>query len=101
MGLFFILVQEHAGASQTQIAIAWGTTQGKISDLERGVGEVKHLAVFEDIANGLNLPDPARVTLGLAPRAPLPPQPAAGKPKTTAAVPQRPSVAVLANQSLD
>ncbi len=28
MGLFFILVQEHAGASQTQIAIAWGTTQG-------------------------------------------------------------------------
>ena len=101
MGLFFILLQDHAGVSQTQIAIAWGTTQGKISDLERGVGEVKHLAVFEDIANGLNLPDPARITLGLAPRAPVPKQQPAGKPKTIAAVPQRPSGVVLASQSLD
>jgi hypothetical protein len=69
IGLFFILVQEHTGASQTQIGIAIGWSQGKVSDLERGAGEVKHLAVFEQIADGLNFPDPARIALGLAPRA--------------------------------
>src|ERR1044071_5335760 len=85
MGLFFIHLQAHTGASQTQIGMAIGWSQGKVSDLERGVGEVKHLAVFEDIANGLNFPDPARIALGLAPRAPSPhragPQPREGIPK--------------------
>jgi hypothetical protein len=75
MGRFFELVQQYTGASQTQIGMAIGWSQGKVSDLERDVSEVKHLAVFEDIANGLNFPDPARIILGLAPRAPsrLPP----------------------------
>jgi transcriptional regulator with XRE-family HTH domain len=70
IGRFFALLQQYTGASQTQIAIACRTTQGKVSDIERGVSEVKHLAVFEDIADGLNLPDPARIMLGLAPREP-------------------------------
>jgi hypothetical protein len=68
MGRFFALVQQYTGASQTQIGMACGgMTQGKISDIMRGVQEVKHLDKFEEIANGLNMPDSARVILGLAP----------------------------------
>jgi hypothetical protein len=68
MGRFFALVQQHTGASQTQIGMACGgMTQGKISDIMRGVQEVKHLDKFEEIADGLNLPDSARIVLGLAP----------------------------------
>jgi transcriptional regulator with XRE-family HTH domain len=70
IGRFFALVQQYTGASQTQIGMACGWSQGKISDLERGASEVKHLAKFEEIADGLNLPDPARIILGLAPRKP-------------------------------
>ena len=70
MGRLFALVQQYTGASQTQIGMACGgLTQGKVSDIMRGVQEVKHLAKFEEIADGLNMPDPARVALGLAPRA--------------------------------
>ena len=68
IGRLFALVQQHTGASQTQIGIAIGWSQGKVSDLERGVSEVRHLTVFEQIADGLNLPDSARTALGLAPR---------------------------------
>ena len=46
-----------------------GMTQGKISDIMRGVQEVKHLDKFEEIADGLKMPDAARVILGLAPKA--------------------------------
>jgi hypothetical protein len=70
MGRFFALVQQHTGASQTQIGMACGgMTQGKISDIMRGVQEVKHLDKFEEIADGLKMPDAARVILGLAPKA--------------------------------
>ena len=69
MGRLFALVQQHTGASQTQIGMACGgMTQGKISDIMRGVTEVKHLDKFEEIADGLNMPDAARLMLGLAPR---------------------------------
>lgn len=80
MGRFFALVQQYTGASQTQIGMACGWSQGKISDIERGASEVKHLAKFEEIADGLNFPDPARILLGLAPRR-LSRQPAAREPR--------------------
>jgi transcriptional regulator with XRE-family HTH domain len=67
MGTVFRLVRQYAGASQTQLAIACGMTQGKISDIMRDVQRVTALEVFERIADGLNMPDPARTTLGLAP----------------------------------
>jgi transcriptional regulator with XRE-family HTH domain len=74
---FFALLRQYAGASQTQIAIACGLTQGKVSDIMRGVQQVESLARFERIADGLAMPDPARVSLGLAPRSPArPPGPA-------------------------
>jgi hypothetical protein len=72
MGRFFKLVTQYTGASQTRIGIACGMSQGKVSDIQRGESEVRHLAVFEQIADGLDLPDPARIDLGLAPRAPIP-----------------------------
>jgi hypothetical protein len=73
MGRFFALIRQHTGASQTQIGMACGgLTQGKISDIMRGVGEVKYLTLFEQIADGLNLPDSARVAVGLAPRTSAP-----------------------------
>ena len=67
MGRVFRLVRQYAGASQTQLAIACGMTQGKISDIMRDHQRVTALEVFERIADGLNMPDPARTTLGLAP----------------------------------
>lgn len=68
IGRLFQLLRQYTGASQTQIAIACGTSQGKVSDIMRGVQQVETLAVFERIADALAMPDPARTTLGLAPR---------------------------------
>ena len=68
VGRLFALVRQYAGASQTQIAIACGMTQGKVSDIMRGAEIIRSLARFERIADGLQLPDVARITIGLAPR---------------------------------
>jgi hypothetical protein len=73
IGRLFQLVSQYTGASQTQIGIACGTSQGKVSDIMRGVQQVESLAVFERIADALAMPDPARITLGLAPLRPSPP----------------------------
>lgn len=70
MGRFFALLHQYTGASQTQIGIACVFSQGTVSDIIRGVQKVEKLDVFERIADGLIMPNPARVNLGLAPRAP-------------------------------
>ncbi|WP_207945584.1 helix-turn-helix domain-containing protein [Actinomadura sp. 7K534] len=65
----FHLVRQYTGASQTQIAIACGMTQGKVSEtMKKGGRQILTLEVFERIADGLQMPDTARMTLGLAPR---------------------------------
>ena len=92
IGRFFALVQQYAGASQTQIGIACVLTQGKVSDIIRGIQQVEKLDVFERIADGLGLPDPARISLGLAPRRPGSPR--AIPPGDTSA-PQVPSASGL------
>ncbi|MGE5291884.1 MAG: helix-turn-helix domain-containing protein [Micromonosporaceae bacterium] len=69
IGRLFQLLRQYAGASQTQIAIACGLTQGKVSDIMRGAQKVLTLALFERIADGLQMPDSARMSLGLAPNA--------------------------------
>ena len=88
IGRFFALVQQYAGASQTQIGIACVLPQGKVSDIIRGVQQVEKLEVFERIADGLGLPDPARISLGLAPRHP-------GSPRAIPTAPQVPSASAL------
>ncbi len=92
IGRFFALVRQYSGASQTQIGIACVLPQGKVSDIIRGVQQVEKLEVFERIANGLGLPDPARISLGLAPRRPGSPR--AIPPGDTSA-PQVPSASGL------
>lgn len=73
----FQLVRQYAGASQTQIAIACGMSQGKVSEtMKEGGRQIVALEVFERIADGFQMPDEARMTLGLAPRT-LHPQPSA------------------------
>ncbi|ACY97238.1 MULTISPECIES: helix-turn-helix domain-containing protein [Thermomonospora] len=73
MGRLFHLLRQYAGASQTQIAIACGMTQGRVSETMKAGGRRIHtLEVFERIADGLGMPDSARLALGLAPRAHAP-----------------------------
>src|SRR6266581_1977812 len=90
MGRVFRLVRQYAGASQTQLAIACGMTQGKISEIMRDIQRVIALEVFERIADGLSMPAPARAILGLAPRQ----YPASTGTVTTRLV-QRPAVLIL------
>jgi transcriptional regulator with XRE-family HTH domain len=70
IGRAFRLLSQYAGLSQTRLAIACGMTQPKISGIMRGTARVEALEVFERIADGLDMPDPARLALGLAPAAP-------------------------------
>ena len=69
IGRLFILLNQYTGVSQTRLAIACDTTQPKVSAYMRGIAKVEALEVFERIADGLDMPDPARVALGLAPKA--------------------------------
>jgi transcriptional regulator with XRE-family HTH domain len=68
IGRVFRLVRQYAGTSQTRLAIACGMTQPKVSGIMRGVARVEALEVFERIADGLDMPDQARIVLGLAPK---------------------------------
>ncbi len=69
IGHLFRLLAQHAGASQTRLAIACDMTQPKVSGYMRGVAKVATLEVFERIAHGLAMPDRARNALGLASKA--------------------------------
>jgi len=75
IGRVFQLVAQYTGSSQTQIGIACILSQGKVSDIERGVQRVQELEVYERIANGLRMPPAARIALGLAPGEPVSPLP--------------------------
>jgi tetratricopeptide (TPR) repeat protein len=69
IGRLFHLIHQYTGASQTQIGVACGMDQAKVSKtMKPGGRQVITLDVFERIADGLNMPDAARMTLGLAPR---------------------------------
>jgi hypothetical protein len=85
IGRVFRLVQQFTGASQTQIASACDTTQGKVSLYMRGTAQVEKLDRFEAIADGFDMPDEARITLGLAPRR-------AQTPRTGAPSPDEPRI---------
>jgi transcriptional regulator with XRE-family HTH domain len=61
------LVQQHAGASQARLAAAAGMGQGRVNEIINGRRQVTRLDVFERLADGLAMPDDARVLFGLAP----------------------------------
>src|SRR5260370_2312098 len=67
MGRFFQLMRQSAGASQMQLAIAFNMSQTKISGIMPGIARVETLAVFQRVADGLNMPHHARIVLGLTP----------------------------------
>ncbi len=60
--------QRFGGATQTQLAASTGLAQGRISEVFHGQKTVTAFDVFERIAEGLNMPDPARMLFGLAPQ---------------------------------
>jgi transcriptional regulator with XRE-family HTH domain len=68
MGALFRLVRQYAGLSQIRIGTAVGLGQGRTSEIVNGLSAVAATHVFERIANGLDMPDPARILLGLTPR---------------------------------
>lgn len=72
VGALFRLAKRYAGASQHRIAAATSIGQPRVNSLMRGTGSpIEKFELFERIADGLNMPDHARVRLGLAPRNPL------------------------------
>jgi len=80
MSALFRLLQQHLGLSQMRIGTAVGLGQGRMSEVINGIRKIRDVKVFERIADGLDMPDHARVLLGLTPRqitAPPPRSPSA------------------------
>jgi hypothetical protein len=68
IGDLFDLLRRHVGASQTRIAIALGITQPQVSAIKSGARRVTDFELMIRIADGMEMPDHARLRLGLAPR---------------------------------
>jgi hypothetical protein len=68
IGRLLLLVHQSTGATQTQMGVACGAAQPKINAIMHGKQVIEELAVFERYADGLGMPDAARILLGLAPR---------------------------------
>ena len=68
MGTLFRLVEESAGLSHTRLGMAVGLTQGRVSEVVNGIRGIAATHVFERVADGLGMPDSARLLLGLSPR---------------------------------
>lgn len=68
IGHLFRLLRQYCGASQTQIGAAVGYSQSTVSPIMIGIQRVSAMAVLERIADGLDMPDDARLRLGLAPK---------------------------------
>lgn len=66
-GALLRFAQHHTGASQARLAAAIGLGQDRVNELINSKREVVRLDLFERIADGLNMPDAARMMLGLAP----------------------------------
>ena len=63
MAALFTLIHEHTGLSQTRIGTAIGLGQGRISEVVNGIRGIRYAHVFERIADGLDMPDHARIML--------------------------------------
>jgi hypothetical protein len=61
------LIQRYGGVSQVRLASATGMGQGRVNEIINGHRQVTGLDVFERIADGVSMPDEARVLMGLAP----------------------------------
>jgi hypothetical protein len=61
------LVQRYGQVSQVRLANATGIAQGRVNEIVNGRRQVTALEVFERIADGVSMPDEARMLTGLAP----------------------------------
>jgi hypothetical protein len=61
------LAQQYSGVSQARLGTACGFGQGRVNEIINGHRQVIRLDVFERIADGLAMPDEARMLFGLAP----------------------------------
>ncbi len=61
MGALFLLLGRYAGLSQLRIGTAVGLGQGRISEVVHGTRAIAATHVFERIADGLAMPDHARI----------------------------------------
>jgi transcriptional regulator with XRE-family HTH domain len=68
MSALFRLLRQYLGLSQMRIGTAVGLGQGRMSEVINGIRKIRDVKVFERIADGLDMPDHARVLLGLTPR---------------------------------
>ncbi len=74
--LFTLICEPRPGQqriSQTRICTATGLSQNRVSLISRGLQDVTSLSLLTRIADGLDMPDHARLSLGIAPRQPAPP----------------------------
>jgi len=69
-GQLLRLVSRYSGASQTQLAIVTGLSQGQVSTIVAGKRRITSMDLIERMMDGLRAPDHARMTMGLAPRTP-------------------------------
>lgn len=67
VGALFKLIQQHTGASQHRLAKTVDMSQGRVNELINRKRELTALTSFERLADGLAMPDTARIALGLAP----------------------------------
>jgi hypothetical protein len=66
-GRLFRLLTIACGASQTRIGIDTDLSQGQVSQIIHGTRRISQMDVIERVADGLRMPDHARLALGLAP----------------------------------
>lgn len=68
VGALFAVARSFGGASQARIAAVTGLSQPRVNEIVNGRRLVSSIDVLERIADGLAMPDDARMTFGLAPR---------------------------------
>lgn len=68
VGCLLRLIGVYAQASQARIGTATGLSQGQVSHVMNGTRQISSIDVLERVADGLAMPDEARMVLGLAPR---------------------------------
>ena len=66
-GALLRLAQQHTGVSQARLATAIGVGQGRLNEIINGHRQLTRLDVLQRLADGLAMPDDARVLFGLAP----------------------------------
>jgi transcriptional regulator with XRE-family HTH domain len=66
----FGLAQQYSGITQARLGVATGLGQGRVNEIANGRRRITSIDVLARVADGLSMPDHARLALGLAPARP-------------------------------